>query len=42
MVESAALLIDEVFPEVPVRQWVLSVYRAIAAFLIKKAEQTQA
>jgi hypothetical protein len=64
MVESAALLIDEVLPEVPVRQWVLSVpfplrflfasqpaalgealaivYRAIAAFLIKKAGQTQA
>jgi ribosomal protein S27E len=59
MVESAALLIDEVLPEVPVRQWVLSVpfplrflfasqpaalgqalaivYRAIGAFLIKKA-----
>jgi len=25
MVESAALLVDEVFPEQPVRQWVLSV-----------------
>jgi hypothetical protein len=25
MVESAALLVDEVFPELPVRQWVLSV-----------------
>ncbi len=25
MAESAALLVDEVFPEQPVRQWVLSV-----------------
>lgn len=24
MAESAALLVDEVFPEVPIRQWVLS------------------
>jgi hypothetical protein len=24
MAESAALLVDEVFPKVPIRQWVLS------------------
>jgi hypothetical protein len=63
MVESAALLVDDVLPEAPMRQWVLSVpyalrflfasdsaslseslgivYRAIAAFQIKKAGLTQ-
>jgi hypothetical protein len=25
MVESAALLVDDILPEVPIRQWVLSV-----------------
>jgi hypothetical protein len=62
MVESVALLVDEVLPAVPMRQWVLSVpyplrfllasdsasmseclgivYRAIAAFQIKKARLT--
>src|SRR5450631_1099181 len=63
MVESAALLVDDVLPAVPMRQWVLSVpyllrylfasdsasmseclgivYRAIAAFQIKKTGLTQ-
>jgi ribosomal protein S27E len=63
MVESAALLVDDVLPEAPMRQWVLSipyplrflfasdstslseslgiVYRAIAAFQIKKGGRTQ-
>ena len=37
MAESAALLVDEVFPEQPVRQWVLGlVYRCIATHLIKQ------
>lgn len=36
MAESAALLIDEVFPKVPIRQWVLGiVYRTLSTHLIK-------
>jgi hypothetical protein len=48
MVESAALLIDEILPEQPIREWVLSVpvalaivYREIETHLIHKAGLTR-
>ena len=38
MVESAALLIDDVFPEVPIRQWVLSLPFPLRFLLSRHAE----
>lgn len=42
MAESAALLVDQVLPHQPMRQWVLSIiYRTIATHLIRKAGYTK-
>ncbi len=38
MAESAALLVDEVFPEQPVRQWVLSVPYPLRFLLARRPE----
>ena len=38
MAESAALLVDEVFPEQPVRQWVLSVPYPLRFLFASKPE----
>jgi len=38
MVETAAHLVDEVFPQVPVRQWVLSFPKRLRYFLARDAD----
>jgi hypothetical protein len=38
MAEVAALLADQVFPALPVRQWVLSVPKRLRYFLQRDAE----
>ncbi len=38
MVETAAHLVDQVFPQVPVRQWVLSFPKRLRYFLVRDAD----
>ena len=38
MVETAAHLVDQVFPQVPVRQWVLSFHKRLRYFLARDAD----
>ena len=38
MAESAALLVDEIFPQLPIRQWVLSVPFALRFLLAREPQ----